>query len=440
SFNISGTKQGDTIRIYADYATEGDFSSNGITYLDIRLWDKIEKLTGASNLISTLDLSKNTSLRLLNLTNNNLSTLDLSKNTSLSYVYLSNNLLSTIDLSKNTNLSYVYLAYNKLSTLDLSKNTKLFYLYLSNNKLSTLDLSQNTDIRYLFFTSNSLPLSTLDLSKNTKLESLDLSNNQLSTLDLSKDTNLRELSITNNSLSTLDLSKNTKLAFLDLPGNKLNIRTLPKLRKGMRYYSYFPQKPEGILLPQTINIADTLDLSYYASTLDSAGIEQKSKFTWYIKNADSTLQALTNKDYQATENAKFIFNRSGNLKCYVQNAAFPASTVPSSQGFTGFESTLVLVKPSIPDTSISDTTRFVVRITPAQNGSFTVKNGSKTIQNGDLVDSNTRLQLVAIPEKGYIFDQWWDKDTLATKEYILKSSVSISALFKKENTPPSVDT
>ncbi|MEG1952597.1 MAG: T9SS type A sorting domain-containing protein, partial [Bacteroidales bacterium] len=72
-----------------------------------------------------------------------------------------------------------------------------------------------------------------------------------------------------------------------------------------------------------------------------------------------------------------------------------------------------------------------VHITPAQNGSFTVKNGSKTIHNGDLVDSNTRLQLVAIPEKGYVFDQWWDKDTLATKEYILKSSVSISALFKK---------
>ncbi|MEG1572816.1 MAG: T9SS type A sorting domain-containing protein, partial [Bacteroidales bacterium] len=46
-------------------------------------------------------------------------------------------------------------------------------------------------------------------------------------------------------------------------------------------------------------------------------------------------------------------------------------------------------------------------------------------------DSNTHLQLVAIPEKGYVFDQWWDKNTHDTREYILKSSVSISALFKK---------
>ncbi|MEG2239449.1 MAG: hypothetical protein RRX93_08555, partial [Bacteroidales bacterium] len=253
----------------------------------------------------------------------------------------------------------------------------------------------------------------------------DFTNNDITYLDIRLWDKIESLNCNENLLPTIDLSKNTKLTYLDLRSNKFNISSLPSLRKGTTYF-YFPQKPEGILLPQTINMADTLDLSYYASTLDSAGIEQKSKFTWYIKNADSTLQALTNKDYQATENAKFIFNRSGNLKCYVQNAAFPASTVPSNQGFTGFESTLVHVSPSIPDTI-----RFVVRITPAQNGSFTVKNGSKTIHNGDLVDSNTRLQLVAIPEKGYVFDQWWDKDTLATKEYILKSSVSISALFKK---------
>ncbi|MEG2239460.1 MAG: hypothetical protein RRX93_08610, partial [Bacteroidales bacterium] len=184
---IPGNKQGDTIRIYSDFATEGNFSVNDVTYFDIRLWDKIEKLDCSRNLISTIDLSKNTSLR----------TLDL--------IY---NQLSTIDLSKNTFLSQLSLAANQLSTIDLSKNTKLIYLDLGFNQLSTLNLSNNTLLRQLY--------------------------------------------LTNNSLSTLDLSKNTQLLTLSLSNNKLNIRTLPILRKGMGY-TYFPQKPEGILLPQTIN-------------------------------------------------------------------------------------------------------------------------------------------------------------------------------------------
>ncbi|MEG2239448.1 MAG: hypothetical protein RRX93_08550, partial [Bacteroidales bacterium] len=136
--NISGQKQGDTIRIYADYATEGDFSGNGVTYLDIRLWDKIEKLTGDNNSLSTLDLSKNTSLRLLNLRYNQLSTLDLSKNTLLKDLNLFTNQLFTIDLSKNTNLEFLDLSYNQLSTLDLSKNTLLQFLYINQNSLSSI--------------------------------------------------------------------------------------------------------------------------------------------------------------------------------------------------------------------------------------------------------------------------------------------------------------
>ncbi|MEG2239464.1 MAG: hypothetical protein RRX93_08630, partial [Bacteroidales bacterium] len=70
---ISGQKLGDTIRIYAYSTTEGDFSENGITSLDIRLWDKIEKLECYDNLLSTIDLSKNTNLTYLNLRRNQLS-------------------------------------------------------------------------------------------------------------------------------------------------------------------------------------------------------------------------------------------------------------------------------------------------------------------------------------------------------------------------------
>ncbi|MEG2239453.1 MAG: hypothetical protein RRX93_08575, partial [Bacteroidales bacterium] len=100
--SISGQKQGDTIRIYAYSATAGDFTNNDITYLDIRLWDKIESLNCNENLLSTLDLSKNTLLQELYIDSNQLSILDLSKNTKLEVLALSNNRISTLDLSKNT--------------------------------------------------------------------------------------------------------------------------------------------------------------------------------------------------------------------------------------------------------------------------------------------------------------------------------------------------
>ncbi|MEG2238139.1 MAG: hypothetical protein RRX93_01750, partial [Bacteroidales bacterium] len=159
SDNISGQKLGDTIRIYACYATEGTFYNNSFTYLDIRLWDKIERLTCVNSILSTLDLTKNTKLTYLDLRHNQLSTLDPSKNTLLETLYLSDNQLSTIDLSKNTKLRDLYLGDNLLSTLDLSKNTNLEYLHLDNNSLSSI----------VGFDANTL----------SNLDGIDISNNKL---------------------------------------------------------------------------------------------------------------------------------------------------------------------------------------------------------------------------------------------------------------------
>lgn len=84
------------------------------------------------------------------------------------------------------------------------------------------------------------------------------------------------------------------------------------------------------------------------------------------------------------------------------------------------------------DTSTSTIPKYTVNIlAPNEGGSFTVKVEGVEIRDGAVLDSATILVLQARPDKGYIFQTWWDNNTEASRNYTLSEHLSIMANFTK---------
>lgn len=184
---------------------------NGVTNLDVSLYNNITNLTGIEGF---------TNLTILNCEGNLITSLNITQNTKLMQLFCSDNQLTTIDTSKNLDLNIFWCSNNQLSSLNVTKNTKLISLVCANNLLTNLNTIQNSSLNVLVCENNQIL--SLGVSNNTSLGRLQCGSNSLSNLDISKNQNLSFLSCENNLLSSLNVTVNKLLSTLNCQFNNLS--------------------------------------------------------------------------------------------------------------------------------------------------------------------------------------------------------------------------
>ncbi|MFC0878957.1 T9SS type A sorting domain-containing protein [Saccharicrinis sp. FJH2] len=300
-----------TIKIYGENIIYLNCRQCQLTELDVTNNIALTSLNCRDNQLSTLDLSNNKLLNDLYCSNNQLTNLDLNTNMALTYLYFANNQIKNLDVSTNSALRELVCSDNQIGYLDVSTNTALTKLACDRNQLTMLDISKNLDLEYLFCYRNQL--TNLDLSKNTSLKLVYCDNNKLSYLDVSKNMALTDLTCGNNQLTTLDVTNNTALTTLNCFSNQFNFNSLPL--QNILYYAYSPQ--DSMLLDETINIGDTLDLSSQLSV--------NGNTTTYKWKTQSNATLVLNTDYILFKGKTvFLKPQAEKVYCEMTNATFPS--------------------------------------------------------------------------------------------------------------------
>jgi len=102
-------------------------------------------------------------------------------------------------------------------------------------------------------------------------------------------------------------------------------------------------------------------------------------------------------------------------------------------GNTELTRTITLVSDTIISATFEEIiilpTFYTVTITPAVNGTITVKDGDETVTSGNELEENTVLTLTVAPAQGYKFEKWWDDNTELTRAITLVSDTTIEATF-----------
>ncbi len=181
-----------------------DFSSSGLTSLNVQGLNQLKSLICSSNSIPSLNLNGLTQLTHLECSQNLLTQLDVSMLTQLTYLGCGQNQLSSLNVMPLTQLKSLGCYYNNLSTLDLSTLTHLEKLYCQNNLISNLNISANTQLNNIDCSYNSI--SSLDFAANHEIKKIECGNNPLTNLNLTSQNKFKYLSCNYTLISTINIS------------------------------------------------------------------------------------------------------------------------------------------------------------------------------------------------------------------------------------------
>ena len=398
----------------AEKLKELSCSSNELTALDVKGCPNLENLICASNQIVALDLSACKKLTKLLCHANQLTELNLSACPSLQFVWCQRNQIASLDLSNCKNLQKLKCGDNKLSTLDTKPCEALTDLFCEGNQLTKLDVSNSTKLVHLWCSSNLLTdldisgcesltqvycytnkLVSIKASQCPKLTHLWCSNNQLTTLDISQCPSLKQLYCYDNKLSTIDLSKCPDLMSLECYKNQ--IRTLDFSKCPQVCYIYCEDNQIACSQMEAI----------------IASLPQRHP------DDDATFIAVTVAEDQNPNVGNVITKyavsmaKSKNWEVYSTVNAGDDEVTP----YDGRDGNCV-------DNVLS----YVVTVSENANGRIVIK-GTETLE---AVPYGTELTVEVAPEAGYELDKLManDEDITASKRFVVKSDVKVTAAFK----------
>ena len=124
-----------------------DFSSTGVTTIDLSKNIKLQQLACADTAITELDLSSNAGLMNLACYNTQITELDLSKNVILEYIDCSNNNISALDISNNPELTYLLIPGTNIEGIDVSELTKLTHISVTGGNIAWLNVGNNPNLQ-----------------------------------------------------------------------------------------------------------------------------------------------------------------------------------------------------------------------------------------------------------------------------------------------------
>ncbi|WP_411914796.1 leucine-rich repeat domain-containing protein [Porphyromonas miyakawae] len=379
------TLNGDIVLLYCN--------QNKLTALDISHCPNLKMLECFNNKLTELDLSKSGQLQLLRAWLNQFTNLDLSNCTELQKLYCQQNKLTSLDVTKNTKLTYLWCQVNqissldvthcplllglqcggnKLSSLDVSKCPNLWNLYCEENQLAGLDVTKNKALKHLWCSDN--PISSLDISACKKMEQLYCYNNQLTALDVTQCPNLKRLECSNNEISALDISNCPKLLSLSCEDNRMGCSAM-----------------EAIAIQLPMRTIDD-DAALFAVT-------------------EEEMNAAPGNGNVMTKHAVEIAKAKNWISYYIETETEDEIEYAGLDGFC-------------TDNAIS----FAVTVSKDVNGLVTVKGANDL----NAVPYGTELTVEVAPEAGYELDKLManEEDITATKRFIVKSNVKVTATFK----------
>ena len=397
-----------------DMLKEISCSGNKLTTLDVKGCPNLENLTCATNKITALDLSACKKLIKVLCHANQLTELNLSACPSLQFVWCQRNQIASLDLSNCTNLQKLKCGDNKLSTLDITSCEALTDLFCEGNQLTKLDVSNSTKLLHLWCSANMLTdlnisgcesltqvycytnkLVSIKASQCPKLTHLWCSNNELTTLDLSQCPSLKQLYCYDNKLTAIDLSKCPNLISLECYKNQ--IKTLD-----------FSKCPQICFVYCEDNRIGCTQMEAIVTSLPQRQLDD-----------DATFIAVTANEDQNPNTGNVITKHVAGMAKSKNWAVFSVVNAGDDE-VTPYEGR----DGKCTDNALS----FAVTVSENANGRVTVKGAA----NLEAVPYGTELTVEVAPEAGYELDKLManDEDITATKRFVVKSNVKVTATFK----------
>jgi uncharacterized repeat protein (TIGR02543 family) len=167
-----------------------------------------------------------------------------------------------------------------------------------------------------------------------------------------------------------------------------------------------------------------------------------SSYTLYAKWKAPTIVTVTFNTNSETTLGNKEYQADGLMYGQIPNTGLPTPTRSGRFAFDGWYRNNEFTQ-KVADTSIVQSVdhilyakwnviplpKYTVTITTAVNGAISVKNGTTAVASRAQIDSNTVLTLLATPNTGYTFVEWWDNNTESNRSITLNADTTISATF-----------
>ncbi|MDD6927760.1 MAG: T9SS type A sorting domain-containing protein [Bacteroidales bacterium] len=283
-----------------------------------------------------------------------------------------NNSLTSIELFEAERLKELSCSSNELTTLDVKGCPNLEKLICASNQIAALDLSACKKLTKLLCHANQL--TELNLSACPSLQFVWCQRNQIASLDLSNCKNLQKLKCGDNKLSTLDVKPCEALTDLFCEDNQIACSQMEAIIASL------PQRHPGDEARFiAITVAEDQNPNVGNVITKHAVSMAKSK-NWEVYST------LNGGDDEVTP----YDGRDGNC--------------------------------------VDNVLSYVVTVSENANGRIVIK-GTETLET---VPYGTELTVEVAPEAGYELDKLManDEDITASKRFVVKSDVKVSATFK----------
>lgn len=283
-----------------------------------------------------------------------------------------NNSLTSIELFEAEKLKELSCSSNELTTLDVKGCPNLEKLICASNQIAALDLSACKKLTKLLCHANQL--TELNLSACPSLQFVWCQRNQIATLDLSNCKNLQKLKCGDNKLSTLDVKPCEALTDLFCEDNQIACSQMEAIIASL------PQRhPDDEATFIAVTVAEDQNPNVGNVITKHAVSMAKSK-NWEVYST------LNGGDDEVTP----YDGRDGNC--------------------------------------VDNVLSYVVTVSENANGRIVIK-GTETLET---VPYGTELTVEVAPEAGYELDKLManDEDITASKRFVVKSDVKVSATFK----------
>ncbi|OSY88218.1 hypothetical protein WH52_05390 [Tenacibaculum holothuriorum] len=464
--------------------------NNNLTSLDISQNTDLNYLACSNNKLQSLDVSKNLKLKQIYCGGNQLPSIDFTKNTVLTQISIKENNIESIDLSNNLDLFELVLEKNKLTSLDLSKHSKLELLNCRENNLNSLNVANGTNVSLSLivatYSNPNLTCITVDDVSYSTSNWTSIDSHSSFSKDCSKMYTLTK-SATNGEITVKSNPENTRNNNYE---NGTEITLTAVADTGYQFVRWEGDitnnnNPHTFTIDSNKSVTAIFEPSIHKVTTNSPNgtitISPNSSDNTYTYGTALTLKAVPNNGYKFKNwsgdisgtnttaytsvtkdmniTANFIENKHF-LTINSSNGMATVSPTPDSDGKykDGTEVTITVNSNSgyiVDNINVGNTTYFGSPITLKMDGDKTVNinyteayelilkhdNGNINVSSsgkheGNKYKANSTIELTAIPETGYEFENWSDGASGITNPLTItmNANKNITAIFKQSTT------